>query len=210
MSTAVQTEWRIAGEEIGNCNCAWGCPCQFDANPTTGRCEALVAWEIREGHFGDTDLAGVRFSRIFSWPGPIHEGDGTRLLILDEGLSDPQREAIETLESGTAGGALFEIFSAVCPNRLETRTAKIEMETDREKRLASINIPGIAESKVEPIKNPVSGEEHRARIDLPDGFEYKIAEVGNSVFTKVDAGELTIDLENTYAQLNEFDWTNAA
>ncbi len=27
-------KWMINGMEFGNCNCAWGCPCQFSA-PTT-------------------------------------------------------------------------------------------------------------------------------------------------------------------------------
>ena len=49
-----KTPWSIAGEEIASCNCAWGCPCQFNALPTTGRCEAFVAWRIDKGHFGDT------------------------------------------------------------------------------------------------------------------------------------------------------------
>ena len=59
MSTATKTQWRLAGEEVGSCNCAWGCPCQFNANPTHGHCEALVACQIREGHFGDMRLDGV-------------------------------------------------------------------------------------------------------------------------------------------------------
>ena len=46
------TAWRIVADETGTCNCAWGCPCQFNALPTYGRCEALVAVRIREGHYG--------------------------------------------------------------------------------------------------------------------------------------------------------------
>ncbi|PWT80713.1 MAG: hypothetical protein C5B58_11075, partial [Acidobacteria bacterium] len=62
---------------------------------------------------------------------------------------------------------------------------------------------------VEPIKNPATGEEHRARIALPNGFEYKEAEMGNTVNCRVTAGDkLTFELKNTYAQLNEFDWSN--
>jgi hypothetical protein len=62
---------------------------------------------------------------------------------------------------------------------------------------------------IEPIKNPVTGEEHRARISLPNGFEYKEAEMGNTVHCRVDAGDkFTFELKNTYAQLNAFDWSN--
>jgi len=55
----------------------------------------------------------------------------------------------------------------------------------------------------------VTGEEHRARIELPNSFEYKEAEMGNTVHSGVNAGEkLTFELKNTYAQLNAFDWSN--
>src|SRR5438552_664156 len=113
------TKWRIAGEEIGSCNCSWGCPCQFNALPTHGRCEAALAWEIREGYYGDTRLEGVRFARVYCWPGAIHEGNGTRLMIIDETATPGQRAALLALESGTQGGLYFEIFAAVCPNVLE-------------------------------------------------------------------------------------------
>jgi hypothetical protein len=202
--------WRIAGEEVGGCNCAWGCPCQFNALPTRGRCEGFGACEIEEGHFGLTRLEGVRFAGLYSWPGPIHEGNGTRQLIVDEWASAEQREAIEALESGERGGAFFEIFASVCPNRLPTLFAPIEFSVDRGARLATVRIPGVVENVIEPIRNPVTGEEHRALIVLPDGFEFAEAEVANSVVLRASSnGPFSFSYENTYAQLNRFDWSNA-
>jgi hypothetical protein len=209
MASNGQVSWRIEGEEIGNCNCNWACPCQFDANPTEGNCHALIAYEIRDGSFGDTDLSGVRFAMIVSWPGAIHEGDGTAQLIVDESAESDQRDAIQQLASGAQGGTYFEIFSSVLPHVREPIYAPIEIETDREARKASIRISDVAESSIEPIKNPVTGDEHRVRIDLPDGFEYKQAEIGNTVSASV-SGEAPLEftLEGTYGQLNPFDWSN--
>lgn len=207
MSTKIG--WQMKGEEFGTCNCAWGCPCQFNALPTTGNCEALVGWEIREGHYGDTRLDGVRFARIFWWPGPVHEGNGIRQLILDEGTTPEQREALIAIESGKNGSPFFEIFAAVCPNVVEPIVKPITFKTDRERRQATLQIPGIGEARAEPIKNPVSGEEHRARIELPDGFEYKVAEMANALHLRVHSGEkLNFEHQNTYAQLNAFDFSN--
>jgi len=77
------------------------------------------------------------------------------------------------------------------------------------KRRAAVRIPGIGETNIEPIKNPMTGEEHRARIVLPDGFEFKEAEMGNTVYCHVGAGDkLAFELKNTYAQFNAFDWSN--
>ena len=88
---------------MGGCNCAWGCPCQFDALPTTGYCEALAALDIRQGHFGATRLDGVRFAQVYHWDGAVHEGNGWRRLILDERSTPEQRAAIEALTGGTQG-----------------------------------------------------------------------------------------------------------
>lgn len=203
-------KWRLSGEEVVSCNCAWGCPCQFDALPTRGNCEGFGIWQVEEGQFGDTSMSGVKWAWLVYWPGPIHEGNGTLQLIMDEQSSTAQREALTALHTGTYGGAPFEIFSAVCPNRLDPIAAPIQFETDREKRVARAWIPGLAETRVEPIRNPVTGEEHRARIVLPEGFEYKEAEMGNTVSWKATAGgKLVFEHENTYAQLNRFDWTNS-
>ena len=47
------TEWRLKGREFANCNCDYGCPCQFNALPTHGICEAAVGYQFDEGHHGD-------------------------------------------------------------------------------------------------------------------------------------------------------------
>lgn len=211
MSTNGQTSWRIKGHHAGSCNCVWACPCQFNANPDKGNCEAVLAWEIDEGSFGDTPLDGVRFGFAVHWPGAIHEGNGTRQFVVDEGASDDQREALEALARGEHGGAYFEIFASVCPNDRDPTVAKIDLDVDRESRRGSFSIAGLGESRIEPIINrEISEDEHRARIDLPDGFEYKVAEIGNSVDWSVSSEDpLSFTHENTYAQMYEFDWSNA-
>ena len=100
-------KWRIRGEEVVSCDCAWGCPCQFNALPTNGRCEAIAAFEIHQGHYGDVALDGVRFLRVYSWPASIPEGNGTRLMIIDERASAAQRAALLELDGAKQGGALL-------------------------------------------------------------------------------------------------------
>ena len=73
------TKWTIKGREFVHCNCAYGCPCQFNALPTHGNCEAVVAVEIDKGRHGDTVLDGLRLGAIVQWPGAVPEGRGPRL-----------------------------------------------------------------------------------------------------------------------------------
>src|SRR5215469_6023606 len=100
MSALSQLPWHIKAEEVANCNCAWGCPCQFNALPTYGQCEGLFVWEIGDGAFGQTRLDGVRFAIISSSPGAVHEGNGTQQLIIDDRALPEQRDALLALHSG--------------------------------------------------------------------------------------------------------------
>jgi hypothetical protein len=198
----------MKGEEAGGCNCAWGCPCQFNALPTHGRCEGFVTVRVAEGYFGELGLDGIRFAMAFSFPGAVHEGNGTLQLIVDERSTVDQRDAIAAITSGGQGGAIFEIFAAVAPHRPQPVAASINIEADRERRTATISLPGMVEYRAEPIKNPVTGEEHRAQIRLPNGFEYREAEMGNTTWMKVAVGPIAFEHRSSYAQFNAFEWTN--
>ncbi|NIP69414.1 MAG: DUF1326 domain-containing protein, partial [Planctomycetales bacterium] len=78
------TPFEVPGMEYGNCNCAYGCPCQFNALPTNGDCQYLLFARVDEGRFGDTPLDGVIFAMFGKFPGAVHEGNGTQQLVIDE------------------------------------------------------------------------------------------------------------------------------
>ena len=44
-------DWHIKGRQFGNCNCNYGCPCQFNAPPTDNYCHGIGAFLIDEGFF---------------------------------------------------------------------------------------------------------------------------------------------------------------
>jgi len=146
---------------------------------------------------------------VVSWPGRLDQGDGTRLVVIDEKASREQREAIAALFAGKQGGAYFEIFAAICPHTAPPIFKPIEFTSDRGRRKATLRIADLVEFATDAIKNPVDGSEHRARIVLPNGFEYTEAEMGNALRMSAKAGDvLSFEYANTYAQLNTFDWTN--
>ena len=88
------TKWTIKGREFVNCNCTYGCPCQFDALPTHGFCQAVAGFEIAQGQHGPTKLDGLRFVGIFRWPGAIHEGKGEAAVVVDERATEAQRGSV--------------------------------------------------------------------------------------------------------------------
>ena len=142
--------------------------------------------DIEQGHFGETDLSGLRWAGMYHWPGPLHEGNGTLLPIVDERADAKQREALLTIMSGQeqSEGAVFFIFASLISNVLEPKFSPIEFEFDLKKRTALCQIPGILKTASEPIQNPVSGEPHRILINMPEGFEYEEAEVAAATYIK--------------------------
>lgn len=193
--------WEIQADELVACNCAYGCPCQFNALPTYGDCQAMAGFQIREGFFGDTRLDGLRAIGIMQWPGPIHEGDGKAFMIVDERADATQREALLTILSGgetDMGATVWNVFASTMVEMFDPAFKTIEMEVDVESRTGRVFVEGLAESVGRPIVNPVTGDEHRARIDLTDGFEYTLAEMGSASFKTT--GPIAMDFEDRYAQ----------
>ncbi|MDX2277197.1 MAG: DUF1326 domain-containing protein [Hyphomonadaceae bacterium] len=174
------TDWSIQGREFTNCNCAYGCPCQFNALPTHGDCQATVAVQIDKGHHGDTSLDGLRFAGVFRWPGPSHMGGGEALAIVDERATPAQRDALLRIITGQdtePGATIFQVFSTTFDKLHDPVFAPIEFDVDIDKRSAKLRVPNVVEARGAPIVNPVTGAEHRARINLDQGFEYLTAEV---------------------------------
>ena len=87
------TNWEIKAKEFGNCNCDYGCPCQFNALPTHGNCEAVVGIEVQEGHYGDVKLNGLKSVSVFKWAGAVHEGNGQMQIIVEKRATEEQRNA---------------------------------------------------------------------------------------------------------------------
>jgi len=202
------TSWTIKGREFVHCNCAYGCPCQFNALPTHGDCKAVAAVHIEEGHHGDTDLSGLNIGMIVAWPGPIHEGRGHVVPLVDERANPQQREALLRIMTGqdtVPGSTFFQVFSTTFEKVEEPVFAPIELDIDIEGRSARLNVPGWVEARGEPIRNAVTGEESRARIQLPNGFEYDVAEQGRG-WAKT-TGPVDVQLEDSHAHFAELHMT---
>jgi hypothetical protein len=74
--------------------------------------------------------------------------------------------------------------------------AKIDFEIDVDGRSARLEVPNMISAKGEPIRNPVTGAQHRVRIDFPESFEYKLGEIGSAA-SKV-TGALPMDMKDSW------------
>jgi len=176
-------DWYIEGPCYGNCNCDWSCPCQFESLPTHGNCQGFEVVHLDKGHFGDVKLDGLRAAMFYAWPGPIFEGKGDLQAVIDERADESQREALLAILYGkhtNEAATHWWVFHAMADTVHEPL------------------FPGVVQSLGSPIRSPVTGDEHRVRIDMPSGIEFDLAEIGNAS-TQATAA-IRLDLENTYGQ----------
>ena len=199
--------WEIEGLEVVNCNCSFGCPCQFNSLPTHGHCRAHMWLQIDRGRFGDVKLDGTRCGVIAAWPGPIHKGQGTHQVVVDDRATPEQRAALEAIGKGkeTEPGKLaWFIYAAMSTTFLPTAVARIDVTADPAARTATVRVPGVIDGSIAPILNPVTGIPHRAAINLPAGMEYTVAEVASG--TAKSQGGIEIDFNGTHAHFCRVHW----
>jgi hypothetical protein len=165
---------------------------------------------VEKGHFGETSLDGVTFGVLVAWPGAIHEGGGEAQPFIDSAASEAQRDAVLAIIAGEhtdPGATIFNVFAATFDKIHEPIVAPIDFECDVEQRVGRMRVPGVVDMHCEPLRNPVTGETHRARIDIPDGFEYTIAEVASGSTQTGDQAGIALDWNGAHAHLIDLHWT---
>jgi hypothetical protein len=196
-------DWEIHGLAFGNCNCDYSCPCQFEANPTHGGCRGNGFIGIERGHFGEVSLDGLKMGAIYAWPGPIHEGKGQCQIVIDSSADEAQRAALLTISRGEEAepfSNIFSVYAEMCDEIFEPVFTGIEFEMDMERRTAKCVIQGMGETSGEPIIG-AAGNQHRVQICLPEGLDYRVAEIGRGRCRL--QGKIELDLDDGYAQFNE-------
>jgi hypothetical protein len=107
-------KWWWKADFNESCNCDHGCPCNWSAIPTHATCDGVGSWYIREGASGEKRLDGLALSILVRFPGPIHRGNGSCIVYIDERADETQREALTQIGTGQAGpGGPFELFSTL-------------------------------------------------------------------------------------------------
>ena len=196
-------DWSIEAVSFGNCNCDYGCPCQFEQRTTRANCRGFEVGRIRSGHFGGVRLDDLCYVLLYAWPGAVYEGNGMMQAVIDERANEEQLGASTTV---LYGGETEEarnhwwVFHAMSTTVHEPIFRPIDFEVDIERRTARVSIPGLIESTGRPIVSPAIGKQHRVRIDIPNGIEFEIAEIGSSS-TKA-TGPIALELNESYGQFN--------
>lgn len=199
-------DWSIEGRYVEYCSCDLGCPCESMADPTRGYCTGAVGFIIDKGHLDGVSLDGLKVAATFFFPRAIHHGAGHMQPFLPAGVTDEQRDAIFYILSGEDQpvGTMFQIFSVIIEHLHEPVFANLDFDIDVEGRKAHLKVASSLAVRSEPIRNPVTDEEHRIITVLPDGWVFHEAE-GAAGFAK-STGDIKFDLNRNHSSLAYVAW----
>lgn len=110
--TTTAIRWQIVGDYFENCNCEVVCPCVFSpgalfsARPTNGSCEVAFAFHVDKGSYGALTLDGLNAVVMARSPGRMADGNWSVAVYLDGRADEQQRDALQAVFTGAAGGPL--------------------------------------------------------------------------------------------------------
>jgi len=203
-------QWHAKGEWFDVCKCSVPCPCTFAQAPSDGTCEGILAWHIDEGRFGDVDISGLSIVAVSAFTGNIWAGEAKPQmgLYVDGRADDAQREAIQMIWGGQAGGWMAGFAAMVAEMRgIEFATINFEVADD----LSSwrVEIPGVLLGEAQALTGPTTPEGKRVQVHNPPGAEVgpgQIATWGVAVMDRADGFGFKWERSGKSSKHFPFDW----
>ena len=152
--------WNVSGQLVETCSCNMLCPCWFGQADLMlmdqGYCATSLLLRIREGAHEGVDLSGQNAIASLHFPGPtLFDGNGTGRVYIDEGASDEQAGALETILQGASGGGM-EVPASLISSWLSTKRVAISVtETDGD---LTASVAGVGEMKSRQLANDLGNK----------------------------------------------------
>jgi hypothetical protein len=149
--------WRLAGDWFDVCRCRVPCGCTFAQAPDDGTCEGILAWHVREGRYGDVVLDGLNVVAVSRFEGNIWSGDTKAAMgfFVDERADEGQREALDAIFGGRAGGWPAG-FAQLIGDMRGVEYAPIEFAIADDLADWRVEVPGRARGSAEALSGPTS------------------------------------------------------
>jgi hypothetical protein len=203
--------WHLTGDWFDVCKCGVPCPCTFAQPPTEGDCEGVLVWHIREGSFGDVELDGLNFAAVSRFVGNIWDEDTKADMgfFVDARADDSQREAMQAIFSGQAGG-WPATFATKLGDMLGMEPAEIEFEVADDLAGWRAEVPGKFKAAADVLEGPTSVPGKRTQVHDPPGSEVgpgTVATYGTSTADEVEAFGLKWARSGKSSKHMGFEWS---
>jgi hypothetical protein len=204
--------WKVSGDFFDVCKCNIPCPCEFAQTPTYGDCDGILVWHIQKGQYGDRALDGLNVLGIGSFTGNIWENTNTKVtaaLFFDEKANDQQRDALQMIFSGKAGGFMAQ-FAKLIGEMRGIDFAPIKFEVADDLSYWSAEIPGKVLAKAEALTGPMTPPGKRVQTLNPPGSEVGpgvVATWGKSVADQANAMGFKWERKGQSSKHISFEWS---
>jgi hypothetical protein len=203
--------WHIAGDWFDTCNCSIPCPCTFAQPPTTGDCEGILAWHIRDGKYGDVRLDGLSVMAVGAFTGNIWEGKtkASMAIFIDERADERQRDALQMIFGGRVGGWPGTFANFIGEVR-GIEFARIDFHVDDDLSTWRAEIPGKLTSSAEALGGPTTPPGKRVQVHNAGGSETGpggVATYGKATADKADAFGFKWDHAGRSSKHIGFNWS---
>jgi len=204
-------KWKASGDWFDVCNCNIPCPCTFAQAPTYGGCEGVLAYHVKNGYYGETLLDGLNALFLGSFKGNIWAGEtkATMAFFFDEQANAKQREALQMIFTGKAGGFMAEFAKLIGEDR-GVNFAPIEFEVADDLAYWRAEIPGKVVAKAEALTGPMTPPGKRVQTLNAPGSETgpgTVATWGRAVANEVDAMGFKWEWKGRSSKHIPFDWS---
>lgn len=196
--------WNLDGYYVMGCNCDYGCPCNFNARPSSGHCEGVMGFVVEKGTYEGVDLSGTSALAMVWWPAAIHEGNGKAIIFVDNSAGAEKAAALGKIISGEAGGPM-SIFKNTWASVDGPHEAKFEKSLNKQE--TSLTIDGVGSLVFDSIKNPVTGAEAFPRVVLPQGLLAGELEQYTTKTFDFKSKDMSVSFPGKTAQLAKIAWS---
>ena len=206
--------WWLKGDWFDVCSCDIACPCEFAQSPTNNKCQGILAYHVREGAYGDVRLDGLNVIGVAEFEGNVWAGEDSEGIIslglfLDESADDRQREALQAVFSGQAGGWQAE-FAKLIGDVRGIEFVPISFEVANDLAFWRAEIPGRLAAGADALSGPTTPAGARVQLHNPPGSEVgpgQVATWGQATENRVDAYGFQWNWEGKSSKHIPFDWT---
>jgi hypothetical protein len=183
-------QWRLAGDWFDVCRCRVPCGCTFAQPPDDGQCDGILAWHVRKGNYGDVDLDDMNVVAVGSFEGNIWTGEAKPAMgfFVDERADEGQREAIETIFGGDAGGWPGG-FAALIDDVRGIEYAPIEFEIADDLGRWRVEVPGKVRGSAEGLTGPTNPDGAPVQVHNAPGAEVGPGQVATWATAREDEVE---------------------
>jgi hypothetical protein len=171
--------YQIEGQLLEVCPCDVLCPCWIGEDPDYETCDSVNAYHIERGEINGVDVSGRTMAAIIHIPGNVLKGGWRVAMIVDDGATPQQQEAIVSAFSGKLGGPLADVAGLV-GELIAVETAPITFDVTEGK--GTLKVGALVEAEMEPYHGP-SGQ---------------VTTLNESIFTTIPGAPAWVSKASTY------------